>query len=66
MLVPSLCLLASVVSVQAFDGSAPFIIAQGQKASMGPLGQLNPATSFEAAIDAIPCGAVTLIFDQPK
>ncbi|ORY37902.1 hypothetical protein BCR33DRAFT_721105 [Rhizoclosmatium globosum] len=57
---------ASIAPVLAFDGSAPFIIAQGQGSAGRSMSPLNPATSLEAAIESIPCADVTLIFDQPK
>ncbi|KAJ3025712.1 UNVERIFIED_CONTAM: hypothetical protein HDU68_006794, partial [Siphonaria sp. JEL0065] len=55
--------LTLIASALAFDRSAPFIIAQGQK---GSIGSLSSSASLETAIESIPCADLTLIFDQPK
>ncbi|KAJ3251894.1 ATP synthase complex assembly protein atp12 [Chytriomyces hyalinus] len=50
-------------SVSAFDGTSPFIIAQGGATRGSTLKQTN---QFNDAIETIPCASVTLILDQPK
>ncbi|KAI8837952.1 hypothetical protein BJ741DRAFT_148083 [Chytriomyces cf. hyalinus JEL632] len=50
-------------SVSAFDGTSPFIIAQGGANRGSTLKQTN---QFNDAIETIPCASVTLILDQPK
>ncbi|KAI8838177.1 hypothetical protein BJ741DRAFT_601712 [Chytriomyces cf. hyalinus JEL632] len=50
-------------SVRAFDGTSPFIIAQGHASGASIL---KSSSQFNDAIESIPCASITLVLDQPK